>query len=133
LTMHAVRDNDGVPFLLLDGSEPDLRWEQFTAAIAGLAERFGVSRVIGLNSIPMAVPHTRPSAVTAHGNDEESVRDLPKWGSNMKLPSSASMLLELRLGEAGYKTAGLSVHVPHYLSQADYPAASAALLSAVGK
>lgn len=133
LTMHALIDNSGVPFLLLDGSEPDLRWEQFTTAISALAERFGVSQVIGLNSIPMAVPHTRPSGVIAHGNDAEALGDLPRWGNEMKLPSSASMLLELRLGEAGYRTAGLSAHVPHYLSQNNYPAASAALLAALGK
>lgn len=51
----------------------------------------------------------------------------------MKLPASASMLLELRLGEAGYRTAGLSAHVPHYLAQANYPGASAALLHAISK
>lgn len=131
LTMHAVVDNEGVPFLLLDGSEPDLRWEQFTTAIAAIAERFGVSQVVGLNSIPMAVPHTRPSGVIAHGNDSEALADLPRWGNEMKLPSSASMLLELRLGEAGYRTAGLSAHVPHYLAQNNYPGASAALLAAL--
>ncbi|MFT3715033.1 MAG: PAC2 family protein [Gordonia sp. (in: high G+C Gram-positive bacteria)] len=133
LTMHAVRDNDGVPFLLLGGSEPDLRWEQFTAAIAGLAERFGVSKVVGLNSIPMPVPHTRPTGIMAHGSDTESAGDLNRWGNEMKMPASASMLLELRLGEAGYPTVGLSSCVPHYLAQNDYPDASAALLSSLGR
>lgn len=132
LTVHAVRDNAGVPFLLLDGPEPDLRWEQFTEAIIALAEHFSVSQVVGLNSIPMAVPHTRPASITAHGNDQEALGDLNRWGNPMKMPASASMLLELRLGEAGYRTAGLSAHVPHYLAQANYPGASAALLRAMG-
>lgn len=133
LTVHAVRDNAGVPFLLLDGPEPDLRWEQFTAAIIRLAERFDVSQVVGLNSIPMAVPHTRPATITAHGNDAAALGDLNRWGNPMKLPASVSMLLELRLGEAGYRTAGLSAHVPHYLAQANYPSASAALLHAISQ
>ncbi len=133
LTMHALIDNNGHPFLLLDGSEPDLRWEQFVTAIEALTERFGVSQVVGLNSIPMAVPHTRPSAVICHGTDAEALGDLPRWGNEMKLPSSASMLLELRLGEAGYRTAGLAAQVPHYLSQNNYPAASAALLQALSQ
>lgn len=133
LTMHALVDNNGHPFLLLDGSEPDLRWEQFVTAIAALTERFGVSQVVGLNSIPMAVPHTRPSAVVGHGTDTESLGDLPRWDNEMKLPASASMLLELRLGEAGYRTAGLAAQVPHYLAQNNYPAASAALLQALGQ
>ncbi|MFW0797366.1 PAC2 family protein [Gordonia sp. CPCC 205515] len=133
LTMHAIRDTAGRPFLLLAGSEPDLRWEQFVEAVRRLAEHFGVTDVIGLNAIPMAVPHTRPSSLTAHGSDVERLGDLPRWGSAMKLPASASMLLELRMADHDFRTAGLSVHVPHYLSQADYPAASARLLSAVGE
>jgi len=128
LTMHAIRDNAGAPFLLLEGPEPDLRWEQFIAAMTGLAQRFGVSQVVGLNSIPMAVPHTRPASITAHGNDEEAITGLHRWGNELKIPASASMFLELRLGQAGYRTAGLSAHVPHYLSQTNYPAAAAALV-----
>ncbi|MGO3328156.1 proteasome assembly chaperone family protein [Gordonia sp. (in: high G+C Gram-positive bacteria)] len=131
LTMHAVRDNAGAPFLLLEGLEPDMRWEQFVTAVRGLAQRFGVSQVVGLNSIPMAVPHTRPASVTAHGNDEAAIADMHSWGNALKLPGSASMLLELRLGQAGYRTAGLSAHVPHYLSQTNYPAAAAALIEGV--
>jgi hypothetical protein len=57
--------------------------------------------------------------------------DLPRWGSPLKIPGSASMLIELRMAEHGYKTAGLSVHVPHYLSQAKYPAASATLIESL--
>lgn len=133
LTMHALVDNAGTGFLLLDGSEPDLRWDQFTTAIAALAERFGVSQVVGMNAIPMAVPHTRPSGVIGHGSDTAALGDMPRWGNEMKLPASASMLLELRLAEAGYRTVGLSAHVPHYLAQTNYPAASAALLAALGQ
>ncbi|MCF8588110.1 proteasome assembly chaperone family protein [Gordonia liuliyuniae] len=131
LTMHAVRDNSGAPFLLLEGLEPDMRWEQFVTAMTALAQRFGVSQVVGLNSIPMAVPHTRPASVTAHGNDEDAIAGMHTWGNALKLPASASMLLELRLGQAGYRTAGLSAHVPHYLSQTNYPAAAAALVEGV--
>lgn len=131
LTVHAIRDNAGQPFLLLSGAEPDLRWEQFTAAVRGLSDHFGVSDVVGLNAIPMAVPHTRPSTITAHGSDVEFLGDLPRWGSPMKLPASASMMLELRLSEHGYRTSGISVHVPHYLAQSTYPAAASRLLSSL--
>ncbi len=132
LTMHAVKDNAGVPFLLLEGPEPDLRWERFTEALTALADHFGVSQVVGLNSIPMAVPHTRPASITAHGTDKDAIADLNRWDNPLKLPASASMLLELRLGEGGYRTAGLSAHVPHYLAQTDYPAAAASLVQTIG-
>ncbi|MFT4126923.1 MAG: PAC2 family protein [Gordonia sp. (in: high G+C Gram-positive bacteria)] len=130
LTLHAVRDATDRPFLLLSGAEPDLRWERFTEAVHRLADHFRVTDVVGLNAIAMAVPHTRPSSITAHGSDPDLLGDLPRWGSSMKLPASASMLLELRLGEHGRRASGLSVHVPHYLSQTDYPAAAARLLEA---
>ena len=131
LLMHAVTDTSGRGFLLLSGSEPDLRWERFIEAVANLAENFGVTDVVGLNAIPMAVPHTRPSTITAHGSDIAALGDLPRWGSSMKLPASASMVLELRLAEKSYRASGLSVHVPHYLAQSNYPAASARLLQAI--
>ncbi|MBT0567918.1 proteasome assembly chaperone family protein [Williamsia sp. CHRR-6] len=128
LTIHAIRDNSGRPFLLLAGAEPDLRWERFVDAVRRLSDHFNVSSVIGLNAIPMAIPHTRPSTITAHGSDPTMLGDLPRWGSELKIPASASMLVELRMAQHGYSTAGLSVHVPHYLSQAQYPAASARLI-----
>ncbi|OCW88129.1 proteasome protein [Nocardia farcinica] len=133
LALHAIRDNSGKGFLLLAGSEPDLRWEQFVDAVRRLSDGLGVTDVIGLNAIPMAVPHTRPPSITAHGSDPDALGDLPRWGSAMKLPASASMLLELRMGEHGYLASGLSVHVPHYLAQTNYPAASARLLAAVAE
>ena len=50
----------GTEFLLLAGPEPDLQWERFIAAVTGLIDRLGVRLTVGLNAIPMAVPHTRP-------------------------------------------------------------------------
>jgi hypothetical protein len=42
-------------------------------------------------------------------------------------------LLELRLGESGKDAAGFAVHVPHYLTQAEFPDAAVALVEAVGE
>ena len=42
-------------------------------------------------------------------------------------------LLELRLGEGEREAAGFAVHVPHYLSQNEYPAAAQVLLESVGR
>ena len=133
LTLYAVRDGADVPFLLLAGMEPDLYWERFTTAVRLLAERFGVRRSIGLNAIPMAVPHTRPVGVTAHGTPTDLVRDYQPWAGTVRVPGSAAALLELRMGEAGHEAMGFAVHVPHYLSQTDYPEAAQTLLEHVGR
>ncbi|KXP09678.1 proteasome protein [Tsukamurella pulmonis] len=132
LNLYAVRDSAGKPFLLLAGAEPDLRWNGFVSAVAGLAERFGVRTVVGLHAIPMAVPHTRPVPVTAHGNNPALRSELRSWdGGTMRLPGSAAGMLELRLADKGYDTLGLSVHVPHYLAQNDYPEAVLGMLGAL--
>lgn len=133
LTLHAVRDATGTPFLLLAGMEPDLHWERFTAAVAALADRLGVRRTVGLNAIPMAVPHTRPAGVTAHGRPTDLVSGYEPWAGTVRVPASAASLLELRLGEAGREAMGFAVHVPHYLSQTDYPEAAQTLLEHVGR
>ncbi len=129
LNLYAMKDTAGTPFLLLAGMEPDLRWERFIRAVRLLSERFGVRRTIGINAIPMAVPHTRPSGVTAHGSSTDLVRGYEPWVGNVQIPASAASLLELRLGEAGHEAMGFAVHVPHYLSQTDYPEAAQTLLS----
>ncbi|MFF0814038.1 proteasome assembly chaperone family protein [Rhodococcus sp. NPDC003318] len=133
LNLYALKDTAGTPFLLLAGMEPDLKWERFTTAVRLLAEQLGVRRTIGLNSIPMAVPHTRPLGVTAHSSNPDLVRENEGWPGELKVPSSASSLLELRMAQHGHESMGYSVHVPHYLSQADYPAAAETLLELVGE
>jgi hypothetical protein len=129
LNLHALRDTAGRPFLLLSGAEPDLRWESFVTAVAGLSERFGVHTVVGIHAVPMATPHTRPVTVTGHGTDATARAGLRAWDASMRLPGSASTLLELRLAEKGYDTVGLSAAVPHYLAQNDYPEAVLGLLA----
>lgn len=128
LELHAIRDTAGRVFLLLSGLEPDLSWERFTTAVRLLIEKFDVTRTIGLNAIPMAVPHTRPIGVTAHSSNIEITGDYQKWDGEITIPGSADALLELRLAEHEHPTLGFAVHVPHYLAQSDYPEAAQKVL-----
>ncbi|KGM13305.1 PAC2 family protein [Cellulomonas bogoriensis] len=128
LALDVVRDAEGVPFLLLHGSEPDVQWERYVAAVTQLVERFGVRLTVGVNGVPMGVPHTRPVGMTVHGTRTELVADHPSWFGRVQVPGSAAALLELRLGELGHDAVGVAVHVPHYLAQSAYPQASVAAL-----
>src|SRR6201999_1057972 len=96
LSLYALRDSVGTPFLLLAGMEPDLKWERFVPAVRLLAERLGVRQTIGLGTVPMAVPHTRPITLTAHSNHKELIADFQPWISEIQVPGSASNLLEYR-------------------------------------
>jgi hypothetical protein len=81
----------------------------------------------------MPVPHTRPVTVTAHATRRQLIEPYPVYWGEMRIPGSVSALLELRLGEAGIEAMGFAVHVPHYVSQAAYPAAAAQLVREVAK
>jgi len=131
LALHLLRDQLGKEFLLLSGPEPDLQWERFIAAVTGLIDRLGVSLTVGLNAIPMAVPHTRPVSVTAHATDQKLLGDHESWLQRVQVPASMGNLLEFRLGEAGHDAMGYAAHVPHYLAQTTYPAAAELLLDSV--
>jgi predicted ATP-grasp superfamily ATP-dependent carboligase len=133
LLLHGVTDAAGVTFLLLEGAEPDVAWERFIAAVQGLVERFDVRLSVGVHGIPMGVPHTRPSGVTAHATRPELVAGRDPWVGTVQVPGSVGNLLEFRLGRAGHDAMGFAVHVPHYLAQADYPEAAAALLENVAE
>ena len=131
LLLHRLTDGAGHDFLLLAGAEPDVQWERFIAAVRGLVEQLGVRLTVGVHGIPMGVPHTRPTTVTGHATRRELVAGREPWIGTVQVPGSVVNLLEYRLGQAGHDAMGFAVHVPHYLAQAEYPAASAALLDNV--
>jgi predicted ATP-grasp superfamily ATP-dependent carboligase len=133
LRIQVLRDTAGTPLLLLEGPEPDLQWERFVAAVRGLVERLEVRVSVGLNAIPMAVPHTRPLGVTAHASRRELIAEHQPWLQRVHVPGSAAHLLEYRLGLAGRDAMGFAVHVPQYLAQTDYPPAALTLLEAVSR
>ena len=131
LAISLLHDAQGTPFLVLSGPEPDVQWEAFTAAVRQVVEQLGVSTTVGMNAIPMAVPHTRPLGVIAHATRPELVDGHERWVGTVQVPSSAGHLLEFRLGQAGHDAAGFAVAVPHYLAEAEYPAAAVTLLASV--
>jgi hypothetical protein len=133
LAVHLLHDDTGTPFLLLEGPEPDYQWERFLAAVQLVIERLNVRLTVGLNAIPMAVPHTRPVGVIAHATDADLVQEHPSWIDRVQVPASAGNLLEYRLGQGGHPAIGFAVHVPHYLAQSEFPASAVALLESVTK
>lgn len=130
LVVRVVSDDNGKDFLLITGPEPDYQWERFVAAVAILLGELGTTLAIGLHGIPWGAPHTRPVGLTAHSVDPTLVSDYPSMHDKMQLPSSVEALLEVRLPQANIRTAGFSVHVPHYLAGSEFPAGSVRLVDA---
>ena len=141
LTLSLMYDDSDQPFLFLDGPEPDLHWKRLAQAVVDLVEFFGVRRVVGMQAVPMAVPHTRPIGLFAHANDPELLggRDCrppegslrPEEGTEIVVPAGFGALLEVELGRAGHPAMGYAAQVPHYLARTDFPAGALALLRRV--
>jgi hypothetical protein len=131
LLLQAVTDSEGNRFLVLTGPEPDVQWERYVAAVIMLIEHFGVRLTIGLNAIPMAVPHTRPVGLTSHASRQELIPGNEPWLQRVQVPGSATHLLEFRLQQQGLDAMGFAVHVPHYVAQTEYPDAAERLVAAI--
>ncbi len=132
LVLHLLRDQQGKPFLLLNGPEPDHEWKLFTEAVLDLTSRLGAGLAVSFLGIPAGMPHTRPLGVIAHGTSDELLIAHQRMANRIQVPGSARGLVELRLGEAGRDAVGFAVQVPHYLAQAVYPPAALTLLGSVG-
>ncbi len=133
LTIERLRDAAGTPYLLFTGPEPDLSWEKFCVAVQQVIERLGVRLTISLMSIPMGVPHTRPTGTSVHATRKEILPETQNWIGSIEVPGHVSGLIEYRLGENGHDALGFAAHVPHYLARSEYPIAARTLIDAAAK
>lgn len=131
LELSLAYDELHTPFLLLSGYEPDFRWEQFAAAVIGLAERLEVSTTTWIHSIPMPVPHTRPLTTTVSGSRADLIEAISVWRPETQVPANVVHLIEYRLVERGARVAGFALLVPHYLADTEYPAAALSALDSI--
>jgi hypothetical protein len=109
-----------------------MRWEGFAQAVRSVVEHFHVGLTVGLGAVPMAVPHTRPVMMTNHATSARLLVQENVWRGQIRIPSSAQALLELRMGEWGHDAVGFVAHIPHYVAQIDYPIAAVTMLASVG-
>jgi len=124
LAIDMVRDADDRAFLLLHGSEPDVRWEAYIRAVKDAVEKLGVGLTAGAHGIPMGVPHTKPLQSTVHGTRQDLLPDTSAMFGTVAVPASAQNLLEYRFGQWGMDAVNIAVHVPYYISQSALPQAA---------
>lgn len=125
----AARTLDGPrDLILLDGTEPNLRWRTFTEAILAVAERFKVERVVTLGALVAEVAHTLPVPVTGLASDPALVTDLDLRHSDYEGPTGITGVLHDACRRAGIPSASLWAAVPHYVAAVPNPKAALALL-----
>ncbi len=125
------QDINGKDVLLLTGPEPDTRWHLFAETVADISIDFGVRRMIGIGAYPFATPHTRAVYISCTSPDKELVANLPYIKSSVDVPAGMAAAIEHSLHDRKIQALGLWARVPHYVASMPYPAASAALLSAL--
>lgn len=81
IALHLVYDDASRPFLLLEGPEPDLRWNLLAGAVVALADTFGIDQVVTLRAIPSETPHTRTITMLTHANQLALGEEPPADGS----------------------------------------------------
>jgi proteasome assembly chaperone (PAC2) family protein len=114
--------------VLLDGTEPNLRWRTFSETIATAADALGVEMVITLGALIAEVSHTLPVPITGLASDETLVEELDLQRSNYEGPTGIVGVVHDCCRQVGMTSASLWAAVPHYIAAVPNPKAALALL-----
>jgi proteasome assembly chaperone (PAC2) family protein len=114
--------------VLLDGTEPNLRWRTFSEAIATAADALGVELVVTLGSLIAEVSHTLPVPITGLASSTDLVDELELERSNYEGPTGIVGVVHDTCGRTGIDSASLWAAVPHYVAAVPNPKAALALL-----
>ncbi|MGY6500335.1 MAG: proteasome assembly chaperone family protein [Acidimicrobiales bacterium] len=129
----AFSDPGGNDVLALTGFEPDHQWRSFTTAVVDLALEMGVRMVVGLGAYPVAVPHTRPSALASTATDPILAAHVGNVRSTLDVPAGIGGAIEERCAQVGLPAVGIWAQVPHYAAAMPYPRAALALVEKVNE
>jgi len=114
--------------VLLDGTEPNLRWRTFSETIATVADALGVEMVITLGALIAEVSHTLPVPITGLASSPELVEELELERSNYEGPTGIVGVVHDLCRQNGIDSASLWAAVPHYVAAVPNPKAALALL-----
>lgn len=122
-----VRGEGDRDLVVLVGVEPHLAWRTYADCIAYVARELGCEAVVTVGSGAQAVPHTRQPVVTGSTTDPELARRLGMGLPRYQGATGVAGVLHARFAAEGIPSVSLRVGVPHYLMNAEHPAAMAAL------
>jgi proteasome assembly chaperone (PAC2) family protein len=114
--------------VLLDGTEPNLRWRTFSETIATAADALGVEMVITMGALIAEVSHTLPVPITGLASDPQLVQELDLQRSSYEGPTGIVGIVHDSCQQVGMSSASLWAAVPHYVAAVPNPKAALALL-----
>jgi len=131
------RGGGGDGLLLFCGPEPHQRWQTYTKAFLDVAERCRVKRIVSIGALLAGAPHTRPVRVTARSTDPAARSLLEAWGiyrvPTYEGPTGISSVVLDEAERRGMQHTGFMGQAPHYLQDAENPAAIQTLVSYVAR
>lgn len=131
-TVHAAHvpgaDRD---LVVVQGTEPSLRWRAFSELLTGVAQQLGVQMVLTLGALLADVPHTRPTAVTGLASDDTLVQRMGLERSSYEGPTGIVGVLHDACARAAIPSVSLWASVPHYIAAAPNPKAALELVRRV--
>lgn len=114
--------------LLVQGPEPNMKWQQFTREILGLAVELDVELVITLGALLSDSPHTRPIPVSGTSTDPGLTEQLGLDVSTYEGPTGIIGVIQEACSRFDIPAVSLWGAVPHYVAQPPCPKATLALL-----
>jgi len=114
--------------VLLDGTEPNLRWRTFSETIATAADALGVEMVVTMGALIAEVAHTLPVPITGLASSQELVEELELERSSYEGPTGIVGVVHDLCRQNGIQSASLWAAVPHYVAAVPNPKAALALL-----
>ncbi|MEA2361794.1 MAG: hypothetical protein QOD71_939 [Thermoleophilaceae bacterium] len=116
--------------VMLQATEPSLRWRRYTDNLVATARELDVRMVITLGALLADVPHTRPVAITGLASDRSLVDRLGFQHTSYEGPTGIVGVLHNTFANAGIPSASLWASVPHYVAAAPNPKVALALVRA---
>ncbi len=118
----------GRDILLVQGPEPNIKWQQFTREILGLAVELDVELVITLGALLSDSPHTRPIPVSGTSTDATLTDQLGLDVSTYEGPTGIIGVIQEACARFDIPAVSLWGAVPHYVAQPPCPKATLALI-----
>jgi proteasome assembly chaperone (PAC2) family protein len=119
--------------VLLQGTEPALRWRTFCDQVLTVVRALDARLVVTLGALLAEVPHTRPVRVIGTAQDDDLIDRLRLHRSTYEGPTGIVGVLHDALRQRGVPSLSLWAAVPTYVSGPSSPVAALALVRRVAE